>query len=92
VVTSEVVGPQRRKIAAVLRLLKRKDLDTLSRELKVNASTLSSWRDVFLANCLAGLKSRELDGRDEKIARLQKVLGRIQARMTPGHLRFPVIQ
>ena len=60
--------------AAVLRLLKGEDLDTVSRELKVTASTLSEWREVFLANELAGLKSREVDSRDEKIAALKKAL------------------
>lgn len=76
--TSEVGGSGRwsakRKVAAVLRLLKGEDLDTVSRELKVTASTLSEWREVFLANGLAGLKSREVDGRDEKIAALEKAL------------------
>jgi len=65
----------KKKMAAVLRLLKGEDLDALSRELKVNAATLSSWREVFLASGLSGLKSRELDGRDEKITQLQKALG-----------------
>jgi transposase-like protein len=78
--TSEVGGSGRwsakRKAAAVLRLLKGEDLDTVSRELKVTASTLSEWREVFLANGLAGLKSREVDGRDEQIAALKKALGR----------------
>ena len=60
----------KKKMNAALRLL-----DLLSRELKVNATTLSSWRDVFLANGLAGLKSREVDARDEKIGALQKALG-----------------
>jgi len=64
----------RRKTEAVLRLLKGEDLDTLSRQLKVTAATLSEWRDVFLANAVAGLKSREVDGRDDKIAALEKAL------------------
>ena len=64
----------KRKADAVLRLLKGEDLDTLSRQLKGTAATLSGWRDVFLANGLAGLKSREVDGRDEKIAALEKAL------------------
>lgn len=51
----------KKKLDAVLRLLKGEDLDTLSRELRLNAATLSSWREVFLANGLAGLKSRETD-------------------------------
>lgn len=65
----------KKKMDAVLRLLKGEDLDTLSRELKVNAATLSSWREVFLASGIAGLKSREVDARDEKIVQLQKALG-----------------
>lgn len=64
----------RRKMEAVLRLLKGEDLDALSRELKVTAATLSEWREVFLASGIAGLKSREVDGRDEKIAALEKAL------------------
>ena len=71
----------RKKSEAVLRLLKGEDLDTLSRELKVNAATLSGWRDVFLENGLAGLKSREVDSRDEKIAQLQKALGATTLRL-----------
>jgi len=64
----------RRKMEAVLRLLKGEDLDALSRELRVTAATLSEWREVFLASGIAGLKSREIDGRDEKIAALEKAL------------------
>src|ERR1700678_3801387 len=60
---------------AVMRLLKGEDLDSLSRELRVNAATPSSWREVFLSNGLAGLKSREVGARDEKIGALQKALG-----------------
>ena len=64
----------RRMMEAVLRLLKGEDLDALSRELKVTAATLSEWREVFLANGIAGLKCREVDRRDEKIAALEKAL------------------
>lgn len=71
----------KRKSEAVLRLLKGEDLDSLSRELKVNAATLSGWRDIFLENGLAGLKSREVDTRDEKIAQLQKALGATTLRL-----------
>ncbi|MCC5870216.1 MAG: helix-turn-helix domain-containing protein [Gammaproteobacteria bacterium] len=58
----------------MLRLLQGEDLDAVSRELKVTAATLSQWREVFLANGMAGLKSRETDARDEKIAKLEKAL------------------
>jgi hypothetical protein len=71
----------KKKSEAVLRLLKGEDLDALSRELKVNAATLSGWRDIFLENGLAGLKSREVDARDEKIAQLQKALGATTLRL-----------
>ena len=38
----------KRKAAAILRLLRGEDLETLSRELGVTAATLSGWRDQFL--------------------------------------------
>ena len=37
-----------RKTAAVLRLLRGEDLETLSRGLGVTAATLTGWRDAFL--------------------------------------------
>jgi hypothetical protein len=55
-----------------MRLLKGEDLDTLSRQLRVTAATLSEWRDIFLANGIAGLKSREIDGRGGKSQPLRK--------------------
>jgi transposase len=60
----------RKNMTAVLRLLKGEDLELLSRELKVNAATLSSWRKVLPASGLADLKSREVDARFEKISAL----------------------
>ena len=38
----------KRKMAAVLRLLRGEDLETLSRELGVTAATLSGWREQSL--------------------------------------------
>ncbi len=43
---------------AVLRLLRGKDREALSRKLGVTAATLSSWRDAFLRGGRASLKSR----------------------------------
>ena len=40
---------RQRKTAAVLRLLRGEDLETVSRGLGVTAATLSGWRDAFLA-------------------------------------------
>src|SRR3954447_1126518 len=67
----------RRKTEAVLRLLRGEDLDTLSRELGVIASTLSSWRDSFLDGGPAAMKSRPADDRDELVARLQAKVGQL---------------
>jgi hypothetical protein len=59
------VGPGRggrmsrqRKAAAVLRLLRGEDLETVSRALGVTAATLSGWRDAFLAAGEAILATR----------------------------------
>lgn len=63
-----------RKMDAVLRLLRGEPLETVSRELKVTAATLSAWRDEFLAAGKAGLKTGGGDHRDEKIRLLEKKL------------------
>ena len=65
----------RRKTEVVLRLLRGEDLDTLSRELGVVATTLSSWRDAFLDGGTAAMKSRPADDRDQLVARLQAEVG-----------------
>ena len=66
-----------RKIAIVLRLLRGEDLELVSRELSVTASTLAGWRDDFLAGGQAALKSRPTDDRDEEIARLRAKVGEL---------------
>lgn len=65
----------RRKTAAVLRLLRGEELDTLSRELGVTAATLSSWRDRFLLAGQASLKSRAADLHDDELRSLQAKIG-----------------
>src|SRR3954453_2851918 len=67
----------RRKTEAVLRLLRGEGLDTLSRELRVTAATLSSWRGSFLDGGTAAMKSRPADDRDEEIARLRSKVGQL---------------
>lgn len=64
----------KRKTAAVLRLLRGEDIETLSRELGVTAATLSGWRDQFLASGTAGLKARETDVGDEETQRLKSLV------------------
>lgn len=48
----------RRKMEAVLRLLRGEELDAPSRELGVTAATLSSWREEFISAGQTGLKTR----------------------------------
>lgn len=64
----------KRKFAAVLRLLRGEDLETLSRELGVTAATLSGWRDQFLEGGAANLKAREIDVDDEETQRLKSLV------------------
>ena len=64
----------KRKTAAVLRLLRGEDIETLSRELGVTAATLSGWREQFLASGTAGLKARETDVVDEETQRLKSLV------------------
>ena len=66
-----------RKAQAVLRLLRGEDLELLSRELGVVASTLSLWRDQFLAAGQLSLKGKtgKADERYEHISRLKKKVG-----------------
>jgi transposase-like protein len=79
------------KTATVLRLLRGEDLELVSRELGVTASTLSGWRDDFLAGGQAALKSRPADDRDDEIARLRAKVGELtmdnELRLRPGHRR-----
>ncbi len=53
---------RQRKTAAVLRLLRGEDLETVSRALGVTAATLTTWRDAFLAAGEAALATRPADG------------------------------
>ena len=67
----------RRKLEAVLRVLRGETLDTVSREMGVTAGRLSQWRDDVLAGAQASLKSRPEDERDEEIRRLRAKIGEI---------------
>jgi transposase len=64
----------KRKYAAVLRLLRGEDLETLSRELGVTAATLSGWREQFLEGGAANLKAREADVDNEETQRLKSLV------------------
>ena len=64
----------KRKFAAVLRLLRGEDLETLSRELGVTAAALSGWRDQFLEGGATSLKAREVDVDNEETQRLKSLV------------------
>lgn len=67
----------RRKMEAVLRLLRGEELDALSRELGVTASTLSSWREAFLAAGKGGLKSRASAPEQDESRELKTLIGEL---------------
>ena len=53
---------RKRKMDAVLRLLRGEDLETVSRNLGVTAATPSQWRDAFLSAGEAALTSKPQSG------------------------------
>src|SRR2546426_1642946 len=61
----------KRKTAAVLRLLRGEDIESLSRELGVTAATLSGWREQVPGGGGANLEGRENDVGDEETHRLK---------------------
>ena len=66
---------RQRKTAAVLRLLRGEDLETVSRELGVTAATLTGWHDAFLAAGEAALATRAVTGEELERERLKAKLG-----------------
>ena len=66
---------RQRKTAAVLRLLRGEDLETVSRSLGVTAATLTTWRDAFLAAGEAALATRPSNGEALESERLKARLG-----------------
>ena len=66
---------RQRKTAAVLRLLRGEDLETVSRELGVTAATLTGWHDAFLAAGEAALMTRAATGEELESERLKAKLG-----------------
>src|SRR6185503_11331388 len=66
---------RQRKTAAVLRLLRGEDLETVSRSLGVTAATLSGWREAFLAAGEAALSTKPVSGEELERERLKAKLG-----------------
>jgi transposase-like protein len=67
----------RRKLSVILELLRGADLEATSRKYRVTISTLTEWRDRFLAAGELGLKSRETEAEDEEKKRLKSVVANI---------------
>lgn len=70
----------RKKVEAMLGVLRGEDLDLVPRELCLTVARLSEWRDQFLAGGQANLKSRTADGRDTELARLKTLVGDLTMR------------
>ena len=68
---------RQRKTAAVMRLLRGEDLETVSRSLGVAAATLTTWRDAFLAAGEAALATRPESGEALEADRLKAKLGEV---------------
>jgi transposase-like protein len=66
---------RQRKSAAVLRLLRGEDVETVSRGLGVTAATLSGWREAFLAAGAAALSTKPVSGEELEGERLKAKLG-----------------
>jgi len=66
---------RQRKTAAVLRLLRGEDLETVSRSVGVTAATLSGWHDAFLAAGDASLATKPANGEELESERLKAKLG-----------------
>lgn len=73
----EVRWSVRRKTDAVMRLLRGEDLDTVSRELRVEAHRLAGWRDGFIAAGQEGLKERPADPSERRLREAERQIGRL---------------
>lgn len=67
----------RRKTDAVIRLLRGEDIDTVARELRVEAHRLAAWREEFMAAGAEGLKARPADPSDRKLHDAERQIGRL---------------
>lgn len=67
----------RRKTDAVMRLLRGEDLDTVARELRVEAHRLAAWRDEFMAGGAEALKVRPTEPADRKLRKAERQIGRL---------------
>lgn len=68
----EVRWSARRKVDAVMRLLRGVNLDELSRELRVEAHRFAAWRDEFVSSGIEGLKASPAPAEGRKLAEAEQ--------------------
>jgi transposase len=83
---------RQRKTAAVMRLLRGEDLETVSRSLGVTAATLTTWRDAFLAGGEAALATRPESGEALENERLKAKLGEVMIERELLHEKIAVLE
>ena len=67
-----------RKVDVVLRLLRGEKLETLSRELGVEAHRIAAWRDEFLEAGKEGLKGkRQMSDEDRRLRDAERKIGEL---------------
>ena len=95
----EAAGPgrggrmsRRRKTAAVLRLLRGEDLETVSRALGVTAATLTAWREAFLTAGEAALATRPGKGEELESERLKSRPGEALIERDPLHEKIAALE
>jgi hypothetical protein len=60
-----------------VRLLRGESLEALSRELRVEAHRLQTWRDEFVAGGIEGLKGKPLSLEDRRLKEAERKLGEL---------------
>lgn len=83
---------RQRKTAAVMRLLRGEDLETVSRSLGVTAATLTMWRDAFLAAGEAALATRPESGEALENDRLKAKLGAVMIERDLLHEKIALLE
>jgi len=83
---------RQRKTAAVLRLLRGEDLETVSRSLGITGATLTTWRDAFLTAGEAALVTRPESGEALESERLKAKLGEVMIERDLLHEKIAILE
>lgn len=83
---------RQRKTAAVMRLLRGEDLETVSRSLGVTAATLTGWRDAFLCAGEAALVTRPDSAEALESSRLKAKLGEVMIERDLLHEKIAILE